>query len=331
MLALALLAALVLASPAAAPTTAPTSAPGIEIVLPSPTPSPAPGTAPTPAGLPVDAAGDLLTPSKIFENARLAMYLRTYPRYLSYVIDIQSIAYGKHYHEGYRAFLRTYDGALAVKQTPIYTTNQTSDAYGFSFFGLYRTGKPENHIEPPFGVPLMSATYDFGLAQAPLSRANLGPREAAIEAIMGTPPPVLGHVTVTGGDYDISLVGTESLEGQPVYHLAMHPRSNPSAHRLRELWVDTRSFVVRKLVTQGIFAGGPPAQANWTVGFVELHGYWLIRTETTAATMRAFGHLFGHATVYHGVSYTFGDYAYPGLISDLEFDAPQAGSDAMQF
>src|SRR5438132_4247422 len=53
-------------------------------------------------------AGPSLSAGTIFAKARVAMYLRSYPHYVAYIIDIQSTAYGKHYHEGYRAMLRTH-------------------------------------------------------------------------------------------------------------------------------------------------------------------------------------------------------------------------------
>jgi hypothetical protein len=303
---------------------------------PSPTPTPRiivlPSSAPTPLSSPtagVDQFGAPLSPQKIYENARLAAYLRTYPRYLTYVIDVQSTAYSTHYHEGYRALLRTQDDALTVKQQPIYTTNKAPAPYGFTFFGLHKTGKPQDHIDPPFGVPLISATYDFGLAEAPVSRGDLGPREEAIQSLLGV--PVIGHVAVSGADYAISLVGQESLDGVDVYHLKMRPLHQPDQYRLRELWVDARTFDVRKLVTQGIFPGGPAAHAMWTVAFIELHGWWFIRTESTPQTLRWGRKMFSPGTEYHGITYTFGDYAYPDLISTLEFSVPQISTNAIQF
>jgi hypothetical protein len=301
----------------------------VAATAPSPASQPTPMTINLPAPEQTTApAPEALSAGKIFANARLAMYLRTYPRFITYVIDIQATTAGDHYHEGYRALMRTYDGALAVKQTPIYTTNQAPDPYGFSFFGLFKSGNPRSHIDPPFGVPLMSATYDFGLAEAPVSNTNLGPREAAIAALS---PPVIGHVAVTGGDYDVSLLGEEDLGGSPVYHLSLRPLHDPDLNRIRELWVDTQTFDVRKLVTQGIFTDGPATKAPWIVSFIQLHGYWFIRTETTAAPLRAGGHLFASGVLYRGVTYTFGDYAYPGLISDLEFVQPRIKTGAIQF
>lgn len=266
-----------------------------------------------------------LSGGTIFAKARLAMYLRSYPRYVAYIIDIQSTAYGKHYHEGYRAMLRTHDNALVVKQTPIYTTNQPPNPYGFSFFGLNREGKPQDHIEPPFGVPLMSATFDFDLALPPAPKPG-----SETPAPLETQPPVIGHVAVTGGDYDVTLLGEEDDDGFPVYHLSLQPLHDPDRNRLRELWVDEKTFDVRKLVTSGIFPGGPPAQVPWTVKFIQLQGHWFIRTESTAATLRSPGHLFGGATEYQGITYTFGAYEYPGLILDIEFTPLGLNTDAVQ-
>jgi len=253
------------------------------------------------------------------------MYLRTYPRYVVYIIDVQSTAYGRHYHEGYRAMLRTHDGALVVKDTPLYTTNQPPNPYGFSFFGLNRECKPSDHIDPPFGVPWMSAIFDFDLARGPT------PRQYGQQPNPGeTEPPVLGRVAVTGGDYDVTLLGIENDDGADVYHLSLRPLQDPSHNRVRELWVDTKTFEVRKLVTQGIFEGGPPSTVPWTVTFIELHGHWFIRQETTTATLRTTGHLFGGSTEYDGINYTFGAYAYPELVSDLEFLDFGTPTDAVQ-
>ena len=101
---------------------------------------------------------------------------------------------------------------------------------------------------------------------------------------------------------------------------------------MRELWVDASSFEVRKLVSQGIFEKGPPTTVPWTVTFIELHGHWFIRQEVTTATLSTPGHLFGGGATYHGINYTFGDYEYPGLISDLEFSSVDYDqpSDAIQ-
>ena len=264
-----------------------------------------------------------LTAGTIFARARLAMYLRTYPRYVAYIIDIQSTAFGKHYHEGYRAMLRTHDNALTVKSTPIYTTNQPVNPYGFSFFGLYREGKPEDHIDPPFGYPLMSAVYDFDLALPPTPRPpGAHPSESA--------EPVIGQIAVMGGDYDVTLDGKEVLDGFDVYHLSLTPRKDPQSNRLRELWVDAKTFDVRKLVTMGIFARGPATTVPWTVTFIQLQGHWFIRQETTTATLRSPGHLFGGSTEYQGINYTFGAYEYPGLILDLEFLELGHPTDAIQ-
>lgn len=252
------------------------------------------------------------------------MYLRTYPRYVAYIIDVQSNALGKHYHEGYRALLRTHDSALVVHKTPIYTSNKPPNPYGFSFFGINPEGKPADHIDPPFGVPLMSATYDFDLSRGPASLRR------SDDTSQGDLPPVIGTVKVTALDYAVTLEGVEDLDGRQVYHLRLQPLDEPAHNRVRELWVDTQTFDIRKLVTEGIFETGPPASAMWTVNFIQLHGHWFIRTESTGETLRTPGHLFSSGIAYQGVNYTFGAYEYPGYISDLEFLNFDLVTDAIQ-
>ena len=265
-----------------------------------------------------------LSAGTIFAKARVAMYLREYPRYVAYIIDIQATAYGKHYHEGYRAMLRTHDNALVVKSTPVYTTNLPVNPYGFSFFGIDKLGKPRDHIEPPFGVPWMSATYDFDLARPPAPKIGETPNPDTEEA------RVMGRIEVTGGDYDVSLLGKEKDDGVDAYHLALAPLRDPERNRLRELWVDAKTFDVRKLITYGIFPKGPPASVPWTVRFIQLQGHWFIRQETTTATLSTPGHLFGGSTEYQNINYTFGLYEYPRLISDLEFIPFGVSTDAVQ-
>ena len=306
-------AAMVLASAAPSPSPSFSQPPGIKQVLEDQTSGPPP------------AATRGLSAATIFAKSRLAMYLRTYPRYVAYVIDVQANTnYGKHYHEGFRALLRTHDGALTVHSTPIYTSNQPPHPYGFSFFGINPEGKPRDHIDPPFGVPLMSATFDFDLARGPTPKhygGEVPPEEQA---------PIIGRIAVYGADYDVTLLGEDTIDGAPVYHLALRPRDDPDRNRVREVWVDERTFDVRKLVTDGIFEKGPPTTVPWTVTFIDLHGWWFIRTETTGATLRGPSHFLSPATEYEGITYTFGRYEYPGLISDLEFTDFDLATNAVQ-
>jgi hypothetical protein len=120
------------------------------------------------------------------------------------------------------------------------------------------------------------------------------------------------------------------LNGYNAYHLKLTPLFEPNVNRLRELWVDTQTFNVLQLVTQGIFQNNVATNALWTVTFIDLHGYWLIRTESTAATLTTGGNIIGGSTTYQGINYTFGAYAYPSYISELEFAEPPIHTDAIQ-
>jgi len=289
----------------------------------SPQPSPSPTFEEPPAlkqvlqdqtsGTPPPATKGL-SAATIFAKARLALYLRSYPRYVAYVVDVQANTnYGKRLHEGFRELLRTHDGALAVHSVPLYTSNAPPNPYGFSFFGMSPEGKPSDHIDPPFGVPLMSAIYDFDLARGPT------PKHYGGDVPPDEQPPIIGRIAVSAADYDVTLLGEDSIDDNAVYHLSLTPRDHPERNRVRELWVDERSYDVRKLVTDGIFDEGPATTVPWTVTFIDLHGWWFIRTESTTATTLGPRHFIFGGTSYEGVNYTFGRYEYPGLISDYEF------------
>ena len=53
--------------------------------------------------------------------------------------------------------------------------------------------------------------------------------------------------TVRAIHYDATLIGAESLDGAPVWHLQLRPLGDPNHYPLRALWVDQSNFEVRKL------------------------------------------------------------------------------------
>jgi hypothetical protein len=64
-------------------------------------------------------------------------------------------------------------------------------------------------------------------------------------------------VTVTARAYDVTLLGTETLAGHEVYHLALHPVRDPEHRRLRELFIATDSYRLERSVIQAYGAAGP--------------------------------------------------------------------------
>jgi hypothetical protein len=75
----------------------------------------------------------------------------------------------------------------------------------------------------------------------------------------------------------------ETLEGHQVYHLRVTPTSDPARHNLRELWVDTTTFDLRKARFTGTYApfpGAPASPSDVTVVFTAVGPYWLVIRQT---------------------------------------------------
>lgn len=131
------------------------------------------------------------------------------------------------------------------------------------------------------GVPMVSPEYSFGLD--PLQQP---------EPVSTTGPPTpkgglrtIATVNAVDRAYDITNLGTETLDGFYVYHLRLQPRRDPTKYRLRELWIDAYTFQVVKLVTQGNFTGAPMNAVPWEVTFQDIGGAMYIESETARAPL----------------------------------------------
>ncbi len=62
------------------------------------------------------------------------------------------------------------------------------------------------------------------------------------------PLQTIATVTANGHVYDVTLSGTQSIEGRLCYHLTLRPQIDPDRYPLRELWVDEERFQVVQLI-----------------------------------------------------------------------------------
>jgi hypothetical protein len=131
------------------------------------------------------------------------------------------------------------------------------------------------------GVPMISPEYSFGLGPLlqpePALQQEENPPKSAF--------PIIATVTATDQPYDITLAGTEVIGGFYTYHLRLQPRHDPAKYRLRDLWIDSDSYVVLKLVTQGNFTGPPMNAVPWVVTFQDIGGATYIDTEKAEAPL----------------------------------------------
>jgi hypothetical protein len=161
------------------------------------------------------------------------------------------------------------------------------------------------------GVPHLAPTYSFGMAPfvpaptpTPFNSAALvteirtefhdpNPRASA------TPQPSPGSdlreiatVVAHNRDYSISLVGTETIDGHPCYHLALVPLRDPGRYRIRQAWIDETSYAPWQLQDQINFVSGPGTKVSWMIHFGDVDGAHYIREEEAQAPMAAGGEIY---------------------------------------
>jgi hypothetical protein len=105
----------------------------------------------------------------------------------------------------------------------------------------------------------------------------VAPRTAAAAALPDVPDlKNIASVTAYRPDYAIDLVGVESIDGHPVYHLVLKPYGDAVAHNLRDLWADTGTFDLWKARFVGTCA---PCLGSTeiTSQFTPAAGTWMVR------------------------------------------------------
>jgi hypothetical protein len=86
-------------------------------------------------------------------------------------------------------------------------------------------------------------------------------------------------VAVAKSPYDASLAGVDDVGGHPSYHIVLRPRKDPVRHNMRDLWIDTRSYDLRKAHFVGTYAPmarAPVSATDATVYFRGVLDCWVV-------------------------------------------------------
>ena len=159
----------------------------------------------------------------------------------------------------------------------------------------------------PMGVrvdrPRLLPDETFGLV--PRVRSNT--KDPAPEATDSSIRTVATVRVVTQCPYDVSLVGIDPRDGGAAYHLHFEPRSDPDAHPVREVWIDTDNFDVLKIVAyQCERAGIVRVPYLLSVNYRSAGPYWLVQSGEAGATARMF-----FFTVSASGRATYANYEFP--------------------
>jgi hypothetical protein len=277
-----------------------------------------------------------MSPDAIFSRARDVIRQRVCPWRIEYEIVVAATVNGRLEQNHFRATYLSDDDYLHVRSfsqeeqdhpyvphgTNILMTTPVAPLIGLSR-ALTEKIDPDGPPADLLGVPMLRPTFTFGLSR----NAAATDRPEQSGASSPSDFQVIGSARSVARDYRVSLLAVEPYDRGQAYHLALSPERDPKTYRLRELWVDTESFVVLKIMTAGNFDRGPSLTARWLTTFQTFDDCRIVDTETALDTLD-----FGRGRQYVGTTVSFEilqtpeAYAQPILI----FRKPADGDDLME-
>jgi hypothetical protein len=250
-------------------------------------------------------------PYAIFAAAQRYWQSAVYPQKASYGVTVTVSRNAQtsqaHYHAWYDAVqnrvrvMPVSDEELAHPYTP--------HGVRFGVLGM-PVGAPE-HTFDYLGVPVLAPNYSFGIVpNGPVNTAQSDMalvREIRREFHDPAPPrspqsnpeklKTIAEVVVAHRQYVITFDGTQMLDGHPDYHLLLRPVTDPGMYRLREIWIDTSTFAVDRLITDGNFTAGELGGVRWQIDYRQIDRAPFIASETALSGFTLDGRHYDTANV----------------------------------
>lgn len=273
----------------------------------------------------VGRLGAVPDPNQIYVNARFVWTSQQYPPYVSYTIAVDvnegGVAKSNHYQATYDArHDRVHVEAVSEEEqvnphvpTGVDMSLDPKRHFNRQLQTLFKrpVGHPDEAVDY-LGVPILAPNYSFGVARyVPEIASSDADRAALVQEIrrqFNDPMPQskaqdlrngdnlkeIGRVVSSARDYAITYDGIESVDGQDAYHLTLRPLRSSGDLRLRDIWVDTRSYATLKLITQGNFTN---SNVPWLITFTNIAGSRYIKSETALKPVGVGRHLYESATI----------------------------------
>jgi len=142
--------------------------------------------------------------------------------------------------------------------------------------------------DDPLGQVTFAINQDFGLAfNAPSVQQTQDLSD------ISTSKPFLPHIgsttTVVPRSYTVTDLGDVTENGVRLHHLALRPLRDPDKNRLRELWIDAKTFDVVHAKVSGIGNGLPFSTTAWLIDFRQWEGGTYILRETALDSLEDSG------------------------------------------
>jgi len=233
-----------------------------------------------------------LDPYQIFAQARAYWDAQRYPRYLDYdtVVDV-------HDSRGERTerYTSAYDASTnTVWVEPVSDYERAHPATGRGIGFNLGSGNQPAPDQDFIGVPILAPNYSFTIghftgAANTLSDAQVvqqvrdafhDPTPPRKPATPGNAIPEIAVVEAFRHDYRIALAAEETIDGVLTYHLSLDPVHRDGRYRLRDVWIDERTFATVRARTALNFVDGPGTMIPWTIDFADVNGAHYIADES---------------------------------------------------
>jgi hypothetical protein len=179
-----------------------------------------------------------------------------------------------------------------VQRTTLgYDAQESSDVEGHRYAvrlsdGMENVSDPiaSGKLPPAMILPEFLGPFAWRLRSS-VRVAPAGNGAGASETGSNMQPDVTGLQTIASVvavaqlPYGAHLVGIENVEGHQVYHVTLAPLSDPRSHNLRDLWIDTQTYDLRKAHFTGMYAPtleDVPSHTDATVYFRQVLGCWVV-------------------------------------------------------
>ena len=241
----------------------------------------------------------LKDPYAIYAAARTRWETASYPTQLSYVVAVSVARHGvtsvAHYHSYYNALANQVNVTAVSDEELAHPYTPRGISVFFSPFGAHiPLSSPEQTFDY-LGVPILAPNYSFGISTYMPHSLDANSEELVKEIRREFCDPVpmraqpstssglktIASIDVVRRSYVITLRGVATINEHVDYDLGLQPLREPGRYRLRELWIDTRSFATDKLVAQGNFTQGGMTDVRWVVSFRQVHGAPYVQSEFT--------------------------------------------------
>jgi len=258
-----------------------------------------------------------------FARVRAAVAAQQYPDRIEYAIVVSGNDGSQARTDRYRARYYSQTGELRVQTITAEEQAHPPHPHGFDFSlsmtvnggrggGTETTQTknlaPSKAIEDLLGVPFLTPVYSFGITPPPKAAG-----EAAASQSSGL--KTIAVVAAPQHDYDVTLLGNESIDGRETEHLGLRPLHDPNRLRLRELWVDPTSKLPRRAVISRNFTVAPEDTVPWRIDFAIVGTSLYVARETALAPLHE-----AHARFVTNAEVTF-DYApEPGGVPAIALD-----------